>query len=395
MKIASFIILLSLLFSQSHSQTLLSHLSEQDSLSGKSLFETVSGIEKKTDYFNLSILMQGGFNANFRGDEFEQAAFKMKEFRIDARGKVTPWLSYRWRQRLNRGNTPAELDNLPLSIDYAMVDVRFSDLLSFKIGKQAAAYGGFEYDLDPHEIYQYSDMIDYMYFDFMTGLTGIYQLNANQQFQIQIVNSRCSSMEELYGILPEGMEKSKLPLAYTLNWNGYFFGNRLATRWSFSLLNQARNTCSFYYVVGNQLNINKLNIYLDFTLSDEELDSREIISDIIRSEENPTCAEYTRYQSWVTKLNYRFRPHWNLFVKGMYETASIYKQTRNREKGKYRTSYGYFGGIEFYPMKENFRFYLAYLGRSYRYTDRANQYGTKDYSTTQLSLGLIYNLPLF
>ncbi len=395
MKIASFIILLSLFFSRSHSQTLLSHLSEQDSLSGKSLFEVVSGMEKKTDYFNLSILMQGGFNANFKGDRLEQAAFKMKEFRIDARGKITPWLSYRWRQRLNRENTPAELDNLPLSIDYAMIDLKFSDRFSFKIGKQAAAYGGFEYDLDPHEIYQYSDMIDYMYFDFMTGVTGIYQFNANQQIQVQIVNSRCSSLEELYGVLPEGIEKSKFPLAYTLNWNGCFFDNKWATRWSFSLLNQARNTRSLYYVLGNQLNLGKLNIYIDFTLSDEELDSREIISDITRTETNPSCAEYTRYQSYVTKLNYRFRPRWNLFVKGMYETASVYKQNRNREKGKYRTSYGYFGGVEFYPAKENLRFYLAYIGRSYKYTNRAKQFGTKDYSTTQLSLGLIYNLPLF
>ena len=153
---------------------------------------------------------------------------------LEARGDINDWLSYRWRQRLNSSNTPHALDNLPSSIDYAMISVRLTDQFVTSIGKQAAAYGGFEYDLDPIEIYQYSDMIDYMLFDFMTGITFSYQVTPTQEIALQVVNSRTASMDDIYGQLPEDVEESRAPLAYTANWNGNFFSDKFRTRWSYS-----------------------------------------------------------------------------------------------------------------------------------------------------------------
>lgn len=386
--------LFTLLLHEGHTQNLLSQLSK-DSTSNKSLFETITNIEKKTNHFNLKLHMQATFNGTFMEGTFEQAAFKMNQFRLEARGDINNWLSYRWRQRLNSSNAAQELDNLPLSIDYAMIGVKLTDRLSTTIGKQGAAYGGFEYDLDPIEIYQYSDMLNYMFFDFMTGVTLSYQFTPTQELALQVVNSRTSSMEDIYGTLPVGIEESKAPLAYTINWNARFFDNVFKTRWSFSLLSQAKEKNNYFYALGNELNLGKFNMYLDFYLSDEELDSRGIISEIGRTEENQTCIRNARYVSWVTKLNYRFLPKWNVFVKGMYETASVYKQDDQMEKGKYRTSYGYFGGVEYYPMTENLHFFATYIGRSYRFTDRAKVFDIKNYSTTKLSLGLIYHIPLF
>ncbi len=160
-------------------QGLLSHL--DDTMSNRSLFERVMNMEKKTNRFNLKLHMQATFNGTFSDGSLEQAAFKMNQLRLEARGDINDWLSYRWRQRLNSSNTPHALDNLPSSIDYAMISVRLTDKFTTSIGKQAAAYGGFEYDLDPIEIYQYSDMIDYMLFDFMTGITFSYQVNPTQE----------------------------------------------------------------------------------------------------------------------------------------------------------------------------------------------------------------------
>ena len=85
--------------------------------------------------------------------------------------------------------------------------MRLTDKLVTSIGKQAAAYGGFEYDLDPIEIYQYSDMIDYMLFDFMTGITFSYQVTPTQELALQIVNSRTASMDDIYGQLPGDVEE--------------------------------------------------------------------------------------------------------------------------------------------------------------------------------------------
>ena len=52
--------------------------------------------------------------------------------------------------------------------------------------------------------------------------------------------------------------------------------------------------------------------------------------------------------------------------------------------------------IEYYPFGENLRFYLAYLGRSYRFTPKSRELApARDYSATRLSLGFIYHIPLF
>ena len=387
--------LLLLLSFGANAQGLLSQLSTSDSTSNQSLFERITGIEKKTNRFNLTLNMQSTFNATFEDGSFKQAAFKMNQLRLEARGDINSWLSYRWRQRLNSGNAAHDLDNLPSSIDYAMITVRLTDKLSTMIGKQAAAYGGFEYDLDPIEIYQYSDMIDLMYFDFMTGITFSYMVTPSQELALQITNSHTASVQDIYGLLPNGLEESKAPLAYSVNWNGAFFNDAFKTRWSFSVLSQAKEKYNYFYALGNDLTLGKFNMFLDFYLSREDLDSRGILSEIYRKETHLPCAENARYISWVTKLNYRFLPKWNVFVKGMYETASLSKKTEQMEKGKYRTSYGYFGGIEFYPMTENLHFFATYMGRAYHFTGRAKALDCTNYNTSTLSLGLIYHIPLF
>ena len=387
------ITLLALSLQSLSAQGLLSHLN--DTTNGRSLFERVSNIEKKNNTFNLKLHMQATFNSAFTDGTFEQAAFKMNQLRLEARGDINDWLSYRWRQRLNSSNTPHALDNLPSSIDYAMISVRLTDQFVTSIGKQAAAYGGFEYDLDPIEIYQYSDMIDYMLFDFMTGITFSYQVTPTQEIALQVVNSRTASMDDIYGQLPEDVEESRAPLAYTANWNGNFFSDKFRTRWSYSLLSLAKGYNNHFYAIGNELDLGKFNMYLDFYLSDEELDNRGIISSLYRLQGEADCIKNARYESWVTKLNYRLQPKWNIFVKGMYENASVYKHSDQLEKGKYRTAYGYFGGIEYYPTTENLHFFASYIGRSYRFTDKAKTLGAENYSTSTLSIGLIYHIPLF
>ena len=134
--------------------------------SEESLFERVTKIEKKNDWLNLYLNMNGAFSATFNQngkDGLDEGAFKMNQLRIEAKGQVTDWLSYRWRQRLNRSNDGRyDIDNLPQSIDYAVIGIKLSDKFSLYAGKQAAAYGGIEYDLNPIEIYQYSEMINNM-----------------------------------------------------------------------------------------------------------------------------------------------------------------------------------------------------------------------------------------
>lgn len=372
-------------------------LNAQSTPNEKTLFERVTKMEKKVDWFHLYMNMQGTFNLYFNyGNEYNglsEASFKMNQLRLEAKGNVTPWLSYRWRQRINRGNDGSgNIDNLPTSIDIAGIGVRLSDKFSLFAGKQCAAYGGIEFDLNPIEIYEYCDMIEYMS-NFMTGLNIAFQPCDNHQIQLQILDSRNGSIEATYGDLASaGVEDGRAPLLYTLNWNGSFFDNAFKTRWSASVMSEAAKKQMFYYALGNQLTLGDFNMYFDFMYSNEEIDRKGIITGILGTPDghNMFNAQYT---SLVAKFNYRFAPKWNAFVKGMYETASLSKDTDGFEEGKYRTSYGYLGGIEYYPMEDsNLHFFCTFVGRSYDFTKRA---GLDNYNTQRLEIGFIYQLPMF
>ena len=364
----------------------------------KTLFEELTDVKKKSDKFNLYLNMQGGFDANFR-DGFEEGTFKMRQLRIEMKGNINNWLSYRYRQRLNRSNDGGGMiDNVPTSIDYAGIGIKLNNRFNLFAGKQCTAYGGIEFDLNPIDIYEYSDMIENMS-NFMTGLNIGYNLTSTQQLNLQILNSRNGSFDSTYGIteneegkLPD-LKSGKLPLVYTLNWNGTF-NDIFKTRWSASILNEAKSKNMYYYALGNELNLDKFNMFLDFMYAQEGIDRNGTITGIVGRPGGQNVFD-TGYLSVVTKLNYRFLPKWNVFVKGMYETASVTKSTEDIAKGNYRTSWGYLAGVEYYPMETNLHFFLTYVGRSYNFTSRAKILGQEDYSTNRISVGFIWQMPVF
>ena len=364
----------------------------------KSLAERVTKIEKQNDWFNLYMNMHGAFDAKFNQDGrngLSEGAFNMRQLRIEAKGKVNDWLSYRWRQRLNRSNDGGGMiDNLPNSIDLAYIAVQLNGKLSLTAGKQCAAYGGFEFDANPIEIYQYSEIINNMS-NFMTGLSLIYDITPTQQLQFQILDSRNGSQEDTYGA---GLEESRLPLVYSVNWNANMFDNAWQTRWSASLMEETHGKYMYYVALGNQFNFSeRCNMYVDLMSSFEQVDRKGIMTNLLggRGAFGGHNMFNTMYNSLVTKINFRVKPKWNLFAKGMLESAGIFEEENALEKGNYRTSLGYIAGVEFYPMETNLHFYLAFIGQSNFFTEKAKAFGQDDYSTQRVSLGFIYQLPLF
>ena len=364
-------------------------VSAQSTASEKSLFEEVSGLKAKSDKFNLYMNMNGSFDAVDVPGDGKSGKFNMRQLRIEAKGNVNDWLSYRWRQRLNRPNNGGDnIDNLPTSIDIAGIGVKMSDKWSLFAGKQCANYGGIEFDLNPIEIYEYSDMIENMS-NFMTGVNIGYDATPNHQFNFQVLNSLNGPFESTYG--PVDVEQTKLPLVYTLNWCGNF-NDVFKTRWSASIMNQAKSEKMTYIALGNELSLGKFGMFLDFMYSKEDIDRKRIMTSMLLGSD-ATSLPGAEYMSVVTKLNYRFTPNWNVFVKGMYETASLSKKVGQFEDGKYRTSLGYFAGLEYYPMENsNLHFFLTYVGRKYNYTNKTD---LKDYDTNRVSGGFIYQLKMF
>ena len=368
---------------------------DKDASAGEeSLFEKVTKIEKKQDNFHFLLNLNNSFDVNQADGDFQNAKFNMRQIRIEAKGNINKTFSFRWRQRLNRNNSPASdgIDNMPASsIDVAGIGVKTSDVFSMFLGKQCAAYGGIEFDLNPIEIYEYSDMVDYMS-NFLTGANFQFQLNPNHQLQLQVLDSRSASMEDMYGL---GYDHSKVPLLYTVNWNGSF-GGVFNTRWSYSIMSQAEGYQSHYIALGNELNLDKFNAFFDVMYMREGIDREGIVTGIVGPKEDQGHQNDAEYLSFVMKAQYRISPKWNVFVKGMLENEGLSKASGVLEKGKYRTAYGYLAGIEYYPLQNsNLHFFLTYVGRHYSYTDRAKVYGNENYSTNRISLGYIWQLPMF
>ena len=372
---------------------------QQEPANPQNLLDQLAKMEKKTDKFNFFLNMNSSFDSKFVDGKYQKGNFNVRQLRIEAKGKLNDWLSYRWRQRLNRpNNSSGAIDNMPTSIDIAGLGVKLTDKLSMFAGKQCAVYGGIEFDFNPIEIYEYSDMIDNMS-NFMTGVNFAYDISPEHQLQLQILNSQNYSFEETYTV-PADIEESKQPLVYSLNWNGSFFDGAYKARWSASLMSQAKEKELYYYAFGNDITVNnKCNLFLDVMYSVEGIDRTGTISSMISDNTKPgglgRNAYDSEYLSFVGKVNYRVQPKWNVFVEGMYETASLSKTNEIFQDGKYRTSMGYLAGLEYYPMETNLHFFLTYVGRSYKYEDAAKQMGFKDYTTDRISIGFIYQLPMF
>ena len=318
--------------------TMMAQQDKDASAGEETLFEKVTKIEKKQDNFHFLLNLNNSFDVNESDGKFQNAKFNMRQIRIEAKGNINDTFSFRWRQRLNRNNTPAPdgIDNMPSSsIDVAGIGVNVNDKFSMFLGKQCAAYGGMEFDLNPIEIYEYSDMVDYMS-NFLTGANFQFQVAPDHQLQLQVLDSRSASMSDMYG---EGYEQSKVPLVYTANWNGNF-GNVFKTRWSYSLMSQAKGHQSHYFALGNEVTVNNFDAFLDVMYMREGIDREGIVSSIVGNNAMGGHQNDAEYLSFVMKAQYHFTPKWNVFVKGMVENEGLSKANGPIEKGKYRTALG-------------------------------------------------------
>lgn len=360
----------------------------------KTLVERVTKLETKCDAFRVQVHMRGAVNGYFNKSE-EALGFKLEDFRLDIQGNITKNVYYWYRQALNRPiDGSGNYDNVPTGLNVAGIGVRLNKFNLF-MGRQFVAYGGYEYDAAPMNVYEFSEILNYSS-PYHTGIEVAYNATPNQQIKFQIVNSYCTTFEKTYGIVPKHIEKAIVPFIYTLNWNGSFWDGTYNTRWSASYASVGRNKENYFYAFGNELNFGKLNMYVDFYLSQEDIDSRTMMTAFSKSANTDDyTASDAEYMGLVAQFNYKIHPKWVLNVKGMYDTASATSANRELEKGHYSTTYGYLGGVEFTPFKTPLRFFANYVGRRYDYTERAKELGYDTKNTDRVSVGFVYRLPVF
>lgn len=348
-----------------------------------SLAERVFGLEQKQQKFKLFLGVQSFYDQPLVDDPDAIGYFKVHELRMSAHAELNQHLSVDWRQRLNRAADGSSFaDNISNSIDIAGVDWHPNDKISFFFGRQYARFGGIEYDMNPVEIYQYSDLVDYMTC-YTTGANFAWNFRPNQQLQLQVLNAYNNKFADRYIVTPDIATSTRYPFLYSAQWNGTFLKGALHMRYAISMAHLAKEKNMWYFSTGNQFNLSKqINGYLDLTYSIEGLDDKGIMS--ARYGNGKTLTD-VHYYGIVSKWNFRLNNAFNLFVKGMYENGFAPEQ--NDDVSHTRHSFGYMGGLEYYPTETNFRLFLSYVGRHYKYN------GTDTETTNTLRAGFIYQIP--
>ena len=369
----------------------------------KSLAEEVTKLKKSNDMFNVYLNTAASAQVETDNEHEWSTGFKNKHLRLELKGNLTDKLYYRFCYRMTNSNVARSEDNFARSTDVVMIGYRFSDKFSVEAGKIFQPFGGYEVDENPIYIYEYSDLTGGLEC-YLGGVVVNYKPVPTQEIVVGVTNAHNDKFADVYGdnsLAIEGdgtqnriLEKTRSPLGYSLGWNGSFLNNRLLTRWSWGIEGEARHKYSRMLILGQKLNLDRLQWYFDYMYQNDGLDrfglaSREV-RDFFPAVGGEVWMSDVHYTSFITKLNWQFAPQWNLMLKGMYETASVTKVDRFKD---FRKSYGYVGSVEYYPVKsQDFRVFLAYVGRKVTYKDGV---GLDKYNTNRIELGFKYRIKAY
>ena len=363
-----------------------------------SIYRSLIPTSKQSLLKNIDMIAntQMGFRSDFYEGEHVESKFRVEQFRLEIKGYVHEKIYFRFRHRYTSSFEPQSIDKIIKGVDFFYLTFTLSDKVNLTLGKTYADWGGIEFDLNPIDIFEYSDIIEQAD-NFLTGVGVYWQATERNGFSFQILNSRTQSFEELYQGLP-GLEGSDIPLAAVVNWRGKFWDGKFTTLWSYSLFNEAKDTFKNYIALGNLLTLDKWKIAYDFKWSKEDLDRTGIISRDVPDDIYPYALQNTLYYSHWTRIDYRFAEKWGFSFSGFIDTAKWLSDIDpEKTTDDWRKGYGVVPSLEFYPWNDiNLKFFFTYVGRSYDYSSYAeSRVGLQDYSTSRFMIGVISPLHIF
>lgn len=358
----------------------------------KTLLERLTG-KDIIDNSEMTLHLFTSANANFSDSQFDGMNFKLNRVRLEIKGSLLQRLSYRYRQSFNKDSDPYSLDNTSSSLELAYVNLKVNDKFSFTIGKQFVNFGGYEFYVNSIKVREFS-IFNSNLSCYQVGLTGNWQINSNQELLFQVANNQNGDYNEMYASgLPTGVEETKIPFIYSVNWNSYYFDKVLQLRYAAAIGQQAKKNNVYYLTFGNSIEKGPLIAYLDVMYSRQNLDQHGLISTLPSTSQT---ARYTEYLSFIGNIDYRFHPRWNAYIKGGYETGRVYKANGNFAKGMFGRTWNVQSSLEFYPLKDIDLFvFLHYTYRGIQLTDNALRMGAYSPDTHRLSLGFVYSIPVF
>lgn len=361
------------------------------------LLERITKDEKTIESASMNLQFYTSGAAYLTEGKLDEAAFKLNRVRLEILGTFSEKFSYHFRQSFNKYSNPYSLDNLSSSVEYAFVKWDLTRPFSLTVGKQFLALGGYEYYLNAIKIREFSDFNNNVNC-YQAGVTGTLNLSPTQELILQVLNNRSGSDEDVYSFgLPEQIEKTKVPIITTVNWNGLFFDRVLELRYAASWGQLAKKKNLYYLTAGNIVKKGPVTAYLDLMYSREGIDSKGILSNLTSAEVHaPVTAQNASYFTVIADFDYRIHPNWNVYVKGAYETSSIYASNGFFEKGVYRRTWNAQACLEYFPMKNSeLLIFLHLLYKGNILTSHGKAIGALSPDTQRISLGLVYSIPVF
>ena len=340
---------------------------------------------------NMSLIanMQYSNNSYFQDGKFTNNKFALNQFRLELKGQVTDHVFFRFRDRYTRNPETQSVDNMSHSTDLAFIGVEVSPTVSLAFGKMCADYGGYEFDANPIDIYQYNDIVDYAD-NFLTGAQVSWKATKNHQFTFQVLNSRTRSFSEIYDSIP-GVVETKFPAAYVGNWRGNFLDGKFSTLWNYTLITEAKDKYIYYTALGNQFTSKNWLIQYDFKYEKEDIDRTTLVTGFVPDSYDPYPALNTTYIEHWLHVEYTINPKWKATIIGMVSDAYWDGNLDPDKNNHLRTAWGVIPSIEFYPFKGlNLKFFTTYVARFYNFTDYAKTtFGSTNSTTGRIMVGFI------
>ena len=379
-------------------ETLISEKDSIPSLVERIIAEREGGYKIRKIKSNINLEFYTSANAYFTENEFDDLSFKLNRVRLEIEGRLNDHISYHFCQSFNKYSNPHSVDNLSSSIEYANITWHASDRFNLVAGKQFVALGGYEAYVNALRVREFCEFNNNVAV-YQAGIMGVVQFNPAQQLILQVVNNRSGSDSDLYIYgRPDGIEAAKIPLLATVNWNGFFLDDALHFRYSASMGQLAKGKNIYYLTCGNIYEKYPFVAYLDVMYSREGIDSQQRITTLQGQGRGmlPVTAQNTQYLSFIANLDYQFHPKWNAYIKGAYETASIYEANSIFAKGRYLTSWNAQACLEWFPFTEDkgFKVFAHYLYKGHHLTENAEVMMASMPHTQRISLGLVYVIPV-
>ena len=249
-----------------------------------------------------------GFDNCFVNGDLMSSQFSVNQLRFEIKGKIHDKVYFRFRNRYTKIPDTNTIDNISRAVDLAYLNIDLTPQTKLTFGKMLGDWGGYELLINPIEILSYN-VINDKSDNFQVGAALSYStLNHKNAFNFQILNSRTKTFLEQYGTTtPPGITATKTPLGAVANWKGHLFDGKFETTYSIAHFIDAENCGRNYIALGNKFKTGKLVLYYDFQYSNEDLDQKCVISNIIKTQNNYTAQEVSYIDNWI-RVEYKIQP---------------------------------------------------------------------------------------